>query len=136
MRSVFVGHFRPTQEEFALLWNTCIFAIDANVLLNLYRYSSATREELEKALRAVEDKAFITHQAAKEFLRNRLSVTAGQANEYPKTIKSINDLLATLSIKDRHPFIPDSELPKFKQYCTQKNWYPFLRINKNCFSQN
>jgi hypothetical protein len=36
MRSVFVGHFRPTQDEFAQLWDECIFVIDANVLLNLY----------------------------------------------------------------------------------------------------
>jgi hypothetical protein len=119
MKSIFVGHFQPTQEEFSELWNKCIFAVDANVLLNLYRYSDATRNELEKALKNVEDRVFIPHQAAKEFLKNRLSVTAGQASEYSKTIKSINDLLATLSTKDRHPFLPDQELSKFKEYSEQ-----------------
>ncbi|NOU21066.1 MAG: DUF4935 domain-containing protein [Methyloglobulus sp.] len=116
MKSVFIGHFRPTQDEFTQLWNESIFAIDANVLLNLYRYSSGTRNELEKALNQIKDKVFITHQAAKEFLKNRLNVTAGQAEEYKKAIISINNLLTTLSSNDRHPFLPDSELPKLKEY--------------------
>lgn len=116
MKSTFIGHFRPTKEEFSQLWGNCIFAVDANVLLNFYRYSPTTRQELEKALMTIKDRVFIPHQAAKEFLKNRLSVTAGQANEYDKSIKSINDLLSTLSSKDRHPFLPDSDLPKFASY--------------------
>jgi len=116
MKSVFIGHFRPTQDEFTKLWNEAIFAIDANVLLNLYRYSSGTRNELEKSLNEIKDKVFITHQAAKEFLKNRLNVTTGQAEEYKKAISSINSLLTTLSSNDRHPFLPDSELPKLKSY--------------------
>lgn len=119
MRSVFVGHFRPTQEEFSELWSNGVFVVDANVLLNLYRYSNATRQELEKALLAIKSRAFIPHQAAKEFLRNRLSVTAGQASEYTKTINAINNLLATLSNKDRHPFLPDAELPKLQSYAEE-----------------
>ncbi|OAM51509.1 hypothetical protein A7981_08440 [Methylovorus sp. MM2] len=116
MRSIFIGHFRPTNDEFNILWNEAIFAIDANVLLNLYRYSINTRQELEKALTSVKEKAFITHQAAREFLKNRSTVTAGQASEYTKAIKTINDLLANLSSNDRHPFLPDSDLPAFAKY--------------------
>ena len=116
MKSVFVGHFRPTQEEFTQLWNESIFAIDANVLLNLYRYSSATKDELEKALRAVENKVFITHQAAKEFLRNRLKVTADHAGEYQKTIKSIESLSDAFLKENKHPFLLDDDLKEFEQY--------------------
>lgn len=116
MKSIFVGYFRPTEKELADLWKNCTFIIDANVLLNLYRYSSETRNELEKALDSVKENIFIPHQAAKEFLRNRLSVTAGQANEYTTAIKKINELIDTLSSKDRHPFLSEEELPDFKEY--------------------
>jgi predicted nucleic acid-binding protein len=116
MRSVFVGYFRPKDDELSQMWSEGIFVVDANVLLNLYRYSSGTRKELEKALEVVKDRIFIPHQAAKEFLGKRLDVTAGQANEYAKAIKSINDLLTKLSSKDRHPFLPDAELPEFESY--------------------
>ena len=63
MKSIFIGHFRPTQNEFSELWNTCTFAVDANVLLNLYRYSSATRQELENAIGTIKERVFIPHQA-------------------------------------------------------------------------
>lgn len=116
MKEIFPGHFRPSSNEFESLWSDCIFAVDANVLLNLYRYSDATRKELEKSLESIKDRLFIPHQAAKEFLKNRLIVTAGQANEYIKSIKAINELVSTLSTKDRHPFLPDTELPKLKEY--------------------
>lgn len=113
MRSMFPGQFRPSIEGFKSLWASCIFAVDANVLLNLYRYSPETRMELERTLTSVKERLFVPHQAAKEFLKNRLGVTVGQAEEYTKAIKAINDLSTTLSNKKKHPFLPEAELPKF-----------------------
>lgn len=116
MRKVFPGHFRPNSQELNKLWDQAIFVVDANVLLNLYRYSQETRVELEKALRAINGRLFITNQAAKEFLKNRLVVTSGQAKEYTTVVETINNLVKKLSSKDRHPFIGDKELPQFKEY--------------------
>lgn len=116
MRAKFPGYFRPKDKQLKDLWKTCVFAVDANVLLNLYRYSSVTRKELETALSAVGDRIHIPHQAAKEFLKNRLTVTSAQANEYTKTIATIQELLDTLSSKDRHPFLSEDQLPEFQQY--------------------
>ena len=115
MRSIFPGHFRPTQDEFAALWAGCLFVIDANVLLNLYRYSPETRRELERALGSVKNRLFIPHQAAKEFLKNRLTVIAGHADEYTKAIRTITDLTSILSNKKKHPFLPDADLSKFTE---------------------
>ena len=114
MRSVFPAHFRPTADELSSLWKNSLFAVDANVLLNLYRYSTETRKELETALSSVQQQLFVPHQAAREFLKNRLSVTAAQADEYTKAVKTINDLAGTLQNKKKHPFLPESELPAFK----------------------
>jgi PIN like domain len=115
MRSMFPGQFRLSNEGFSNLWSKCIFAVDANVLLNLYRYSPETRQELEKALEVVKDRLFIPHQAAKEFLKNRLIVTAAQAEEYTKAIKIITDLSSNLSNKKKHPFLTEGELPHFTE---------------------
>lgn len=87
MRSMFPGQFRPSNDQFKALWAECIFAVDANVILNLYRYSPETRRELERTLESVKERLFVPHQAAKEFLKNRLGVTVGQAEEYTKAIK-------------------------------------------------
>ncbi len=113
MRDIFPAHFRPTPGELAALWKVSTFAVDANVVLNLYRYSPETRNELETGLKSVEKQLFLPNQAAKEFLRNRLSVTASQADEYTKAIRTISDLATMLADKKRHPFLPEAELPGF-----------------------
>ncbi|MGL1302122.1 PIN-like domain-containing protein [Vibrio parahaemolyticus] len=103
MKNIFPGHFRVKNPD--EIWSEAHFVLDANVLLNLYRYSDATRTELEHSINSVKDKVYITHQAAKEFLSNRLVVTSGQSKEYTTAISSINSLIKSLSSKDRHPFI-------------------------------
>jgi hypothetical protein len=113
MRSVFPGHFRPTNEALTSLWNQAIFAVDANVLLNFYRYSFDARHELGSKLNFVKDNLFIPHQAAKEFLNRRLSVTAGQANEYRGAIRTLTELHDTLSNQKKHPFLTGSTLSSF-----------------------
>lgn len=110
MRSIFPGHFRPTDKQFKKHWEESIFIVDANVLLNLYRYSEATRTELQEAITSLKGRIFIPHQAASEFLRNRLTVTSDQSKEYTSAIKTIKDLVKKISSKDRHPFINDDKL--------------------------
>jgi hypothetical protein len=119
MRSMFPGQFRPTTEALQILWCNCVFIVDANVLLNLYRYSPDTRKELERALTSVKQRVFVPHQAAKEFLKNRLVVTAGQAQEYTKAITTIKDLQSVISNKKKHPFLPDAELPRFIEHANR-----------------
>ncbi len=115
MRSMFPGQFRPTEAGYKALWKDCVFAVDANVILNLYRYSPETRKQLEATLSAIKARLFIPHQAAKEFLKNRLSVTAGQADEYTKVINRINELASTLSDRKKHPYLEETELPRFTE---------------------
>jgi len=113
MRKSFPGHFRPTDDGFSSIWTQCIFAIDANVLLHLYRYSPLTREALEKTLTSVKERLFLPHQAAKEFLRNRLSVTAAQAEEYKKALAALKGIHTTLTNAKKHPFLSGQELQAF-----------------------
>lgn len=115
MRDIFPAFFRPTDLGYKSLWKDAVFAIDANVVLNLYRYSTETRKQLEATLSALKTRLFIPHQAAREFLRNRLSVTAGQANEYTKAIEKLSELASTLSDRRRHPYLEEAELPNFNE---------------------
>lgn len=116
MRDKFPGHFRPKDAEYKTLWETSTFAVDANVILNLYRYSTATRLELEKSIRSIKDKIFIPNQAAKEFLKNRINVTFTQAGEYAKSIDTITKLKETLSDQKRHPFLENDQLSEFSSF--------------------
>ncbi|MHA5048938.1 PIN-like domain-containing protein [Streptomyces sp. SD15] len=68
------GAFRtPTNEDFTAVLTNGLVAPDANVLLNLYRYTEQARGDLLRALGALESRLWVPHQALVEFWRNRES---------------------------------------------------------------
>lgn len=108
MRSKFPGYYRPTNEWFAELWATCSFVVDANVLLNLYRYSSETSEQLLSIFEGVRDRIWIPHQAALEYHQNRLEVISTETRAYRDTIRLCRSLRDNLASSRRHPFANDA----------------------------
>ena len=50
-----------------------LVSLDANELLSFYRFSPGARQALISVLEALGDRVFVTHQAAREFWRNRLA---------------------------------------------------------------
>src|SRR5262245_43837167 len=107
MRNLFPGYYRPTEEEFSALWEECVFAFDANVLLNVYRYTQATRESFLEILSRLKERIWLPHQAAWEYQENRLGVISDQHKPYEDIPKQLSALLSQLrSDYPRHPFIP------------------------------
>ncbi|WP_157668872.1 PIN-like domain-containing protein [Bordetella genomosp. 6] len=115
MKKTFSSHFRLTDEEFKALWGECLFAVDANVILHLYRYSPNTRQALERSLESIADQLFLPHQAAREFFNHRLNVTAGQAEEYTKAITKLKEITAILTDTRKHPFLAGEELQSLSE---------------------
>ncbi|MER7283304.1 PIN-like domain-containing protein [Dactylosporangium sp. NPDC000244] len=52
---------------------SALVAVDANVLLSLYRYNRRTTEDLLAVLERLGDRLVVPHQALREFHRNRIS---------------------------------------------------------------
>ncbi|QQQ78943.1 hypothetical protein IOD16_11255 [Saccharothrix sp. 6-C] len=75
----FPGYRRPAEDEVAEALRSALVVVDANVLLNLYRYTESTRDDLLGLLRGVGDRLWVPHQVMREFWRNRLTVLAGRA---------------------------------------------------------
>jgi hypothetical protein len=82
MRDKFRQHHRLSEEERTELWNTCTFALDANVLLNVYRYADTTREDFFRVLDALRDRLWLPYQAASEFYKLRIGVIEEQQAKY------------------------------------------------------
>lgn len=74
MQEKFPEYYRPSADEFDSLWREALFVPDTNVLLNLYRYSESTRSDLLRILYDLQNKLWIPHQVAQEFLDRRLGV--------------------------------------------------------------
>ncbi len=109
MRKTFPGYYKPSEAEFKKLWNKCLFVLDANVLLNLYRYSSETRKKLVEILQRLETRLWVPHQAALEYQRNRLDVISAQRQAYDQIELLLGDthkrLETQLNSYRRHPLI-------------------------------
>src|SRR5215203_5650928 len=117
MKETFRGYYRPSEDEFKSLWENCLFIPDANVLLNLYRYSKETTDDWLKVFRQIADRLWMPHQAALEFQENRLGVIAEQVeryNEVSKVVEEVRKNLQTglddLQLRKRHSAIDPDEL--------------------------
>jgi hypothetical protein len=75
------------------MWLQGLFVLDANVLLNLYRYSASTRDELLSVLRKIEDRLWLPYQVGKEYLDRRPSVITNQRAVYESLQNHLDKVL-------------------------------------------
>lgn len=81
MRDLFPGYRRPDEAALRTLWDSALFAFDANVLLNLYRYGRKTRDDLFSSIEALEHRVRLPHRSAFEFYTNRIRVIAATMSD-------------------------------------------------------
>lgn len=110
MKEKFAEYYSLESKKKQDLWNTAIFVFDACILLNLYRYSEASRKDFLSTLEKISDRIWIPHQFALEYQRNRLKVINDQAKGYEDVIKKLSEGYQQIdnSLKNydhRHPFI-------------------------------
>lgn len=107
MKNLFPEHFKLSNEELKENWQSALFVFDANILLNLYRYSDSTRQEFLSILGEIRGRSWLPHRAVEEYLNNRLGVISQQEKAYDETIQKINDLKVGLENKRQHPFVSE-----------------------------
>ncbi|HEY2495571.1 MAG TPA: PIN-like domain-containing protein [Candidatus Angelobacter sp.] len=92
MKKTFIGYYKPTKEEFAELWKSCIFVFDASVLLDLYRSTAKIRNVLLGILDKMRDRIWVPYQAALEYQENRLEVIFKERTVYTDLKDFLNNL--------------------------------------------
>jgi len=90
MKELFPGFYRPSKAEFDRLWREGWFVLDANVLLNLYRYRAEARADYLNVLGQIAARTWIPHQAALEFQMNRVETIAKQDGSFSRVAKQIS----------------------------------------------
>ncbi len=107
MKEIFPGYFKKSEIEIRKIWDEGLICFDANVLLNLYRYSNETREALIRLIKKFSDKIFLPHQAALEYNRNRYEVIAEQEKTYKAFTEKIIQIQKDLQSTSKPPFLSD-----------------------------
>lgn len=133
MREFFPGHFRETQGAIKAAWQESLFIFDANVLLNLYRYSDRTRDEFLRILDKFKHRIWLPHRAAEEYLNNRLQIIGQQEQSYEASISDIRKLKEGFENSRKHPFVTTKVMKQaektFEMLCSE------LTANKKVHSE-
>ena len=110
----FIGFKVASSEQLDAALRDAVVAVDANVLLDLYRFRRQTSQDLFKTLKALGDRLVVPHQALHEFWRRRQrsqdsprSATKTATDALTKLQRSICAALATWA---RAVGIDDDEL--------------------------
>ena len=123
MRNQFTGYYRPSEEQFAQMWKECIFAFDANTLLNVYRYTAETRESFFNIIQRLKERIWLPYQAAYEYHENRLEVISEQLKLYDEIETELNQavqrLKNLLAKYRRHPLIDIKQLTQAAEVAFQ-----------------
>lgn len=96
----FVGYKIAASGEVDAALNEAVVAVDASVLLDLYRFRPQTSRDLINTLRSLGDRLVVPHQALREFWRRRQRVqdspggaTKTATDALDKSGRSIGDAL-------------------------------------------
>jgi PIN like domain len=85
----FEGYRTPITDDYVRLFRDGLVVPDANVLLNLYRFTSQARDDLLSVLERLGDRLWVPHHVLVEFWRNRENVLRDPRD----TEKTAQDLL-------------------------------------------
>lgn len=116
MKEKFSEYYSLSADEIKKHWEKDVFSFDANVLLNLYRYTPSTREAFFNLLEKLKGRIWISYQAAYEYQKNRLYVINAQKEAY-KEIRDIlekkkNEIETKLNSFKKHPYLLTNDLKK------------------------
>ena len=114
VKDTFSEYYKVSESELKKHWQQDLFSFDANVLLNLYRYTPKTRRAFFSLLEKIEDRIWIPYQAAYEYLKNRLIVINAQKEAYSDIRDTLEkkkgEIEAKLNSFKKHPYLHTVEL--------------------------
>lgn len=108
MKKIFREYHQYTEQEFKQLWKNCLFVFDANILLNMYRYSRATVNAYFDVLNELKKKKqlWIPYQAGYEFYENRINVISEYEKSYNEILSILEKAKNEIETKYKdHPFL-------------------------------
>lgn len=132
MKEFFPGYYKKNEKELKNMWDNGIILFDANVLLNLYRYSDTTRETILDLISKFSDKIYLPHQAALEYNRNRYEVIAEQEKAYKEFLFKISQIQQDLQSTNKPPFLSSSIDAKLNKVFENVNNEVEESIRKYC----
>jgi len=96
VKKEFSWYFKPNKEELDEIWGKGLLTVDANLLLDLYRYHEDTRESILSSLEKFEGTLWLSRQASEEFFRNRNKVIVSASKTFKEAKDEVEKLHSTI----------------------------------------
>lgn len=111
MKNKFFGHYCTDEKYENEVWEDAVLVVDTNVLLDIYRVSPNTSDDLIKVLKiyAEKDSLWIPYQVAQEYHEELYHVVYSQMRNFDSAYKCLNDFKEKISQKRNHPFLTDAQ---------------------------
>lgn len=114
MRGKFPGYYRPSATDCEEQFKKCLFSFDTNTLLNLYRYTPASRDSFLNVLRTkIKDRIWLPYQVASEYHENRIEVITEQTALFGKLADTIDNAIKSIQQHRRSASFLSTELMEF-----------------------
>lgn len=124
MKTHFKEQYALLEEEKKAVWDDCYVVLDANILLNFYRCSKDTSDDVFNILEAIKEKLWIPYQVAWEYFNNRRNVfhenwiAAKTIKEsFNKCIDQFYQEEKVEKLLARNPFVNSDELKEVISQC-------------------
>ncbi|WP_338808502.1 PIN-like domain-containing protein [Serratia marcescens] len=105
MRNAFKNRYPRKNDYYDELLKKATIVVDANVLLNMYRYSEDTASYILNILNHVKERVWIPHQVGREFFENRKKIIISQSDSYKETEQQLKKIVNNFEDSQKHPFI-------------------------------
>ncbi|MFQ2717186.1 PIN-like domain-containing protein [Aeromonas caviae] len=96
MKKEFSWYFKPDKNELDDIWKNGILTVDANLLLDLYRYHENTRDSILNSLKKHEGPLWLSRQASEEFFKNRNAVIVSARKTFQEANDEVEKLRSTI----------------------------------------
>lgn len=122
MKKLFAEYYELTEKRINEIWDNSLIVFDTNVLLNLYRYNDAARDEFIKVIKFYKERLWIPYQVGLEFHRRREDIMRKNATAYKSLREKLSEqLVKTVSSFEgeyaRHPYINMKDIKKKVERC-------------------
>ena len=84
---------RLTLDAINVIWERGVIVLDTNILLNLYRYSEATRDDILSAMEKLKDRLWMPYQVGLEYFNNRINTFTAIVDMHKSFIHNACELI-------------------------------------------
>lgn len=96
MKDKLKEYLPKAESERMKIWKDGVFILDANVLLNMFRYSKKSCDELLGIIKTHKDNLWLPYQVAREFFDNREGVVEGIKSNFDRLLEYVSKVESTL----------------------------------------